>query len=130
MHEICFFYSFFMMHSWNFWLNMNFLKCMFRCLKFDLCFFFCEWCMHEKFDWIWILKMHVFEFKKFDFLFFFIFVLFFKECIYECIKLDFFCFLRSEEYIYDAWNLFYFILFLFWMKMHVWIYEFFYFLGW
>ena len=69
MHEIWFFYSFWMMHAWNSWLNMNFENACLNAWNL-MCFF--EWCMHEIFNWIWILKMYV-ECVKFDFLFFFFF---------------------------------------------------------
>jgi len=41
-----------------------------------------------------------------------------KECIYECIKLDFFCFIIFEECIYEY-------MWIFWIKIHAWMHEFF-----
>jgi len=44
-----------------------------------------------------------------------------RECIYECIKLAFFCFIIFEECIYEC-------MWIFWIKIHAWMHEFFLFL--
>jgi len=58
-------------------------------------------------------------------LFVFLILFFFfkkKECIYECIKLDFFCFIIFEEYIYECMK-FDFLLFCYLWIMRIWMHE-------
>jgi len=66
--------------------------------------------------WIFWMKMHAWMHELF--LPFWYCSLFLIECIYECIKLDFFCFIIFEECIYEC-------MWIFWMKIHAWMHEFF-----
>jgi len=73
--------------------------------------------------------MELFEFSEWKCMFecinsfcLFYFILFLKECIYECIKLDFFCFIIFEECIYECMK-FDFILFCYFWRIHISMHE-------
>jgi len=93
-------------------------KCMLECMNsfrlFDFVLFFLKNTFMNAWNFMNFLNENAWVIFAFLILFFF----FKKECIYECIKLDFFCFIIFEECIYEC-------MWIIWMKIHAWMHEFF-----
>ena len=100
-------------------------------MKFDFCLMHL-W-MHEIFYWIWILKIHIWMHEIWFFLFFFYgafmnvwnFLLnlnfeFEWKCMFEYIKFDFFVLLEECIWMHESLIEYEFLIS---MKMHVWVYE-------
>jgi len=135
MHEIWFF-AWCIHECMKFFIEYEFLKCMFECMKFDFFVFFNGAFMKE---WnFWLNLNFEFEWKcMFEYIKFDSFVLL-EECIYECMKVwlnmnfwfEWKCMFECMKFnfFYSFWRVHLWkleTLWIFWMKMHAWMHEFF-----
>jgi len=104
MHEIWFF-AWYIYECMKFFIEYEFWKYMFTCMKFDFLFFVLFFSGAFMKEWNFLLNLN-FEFEW--------------KCMFEYIKFDFFCIwimhLWMQESLFEYE-------FLVWMIMHVWVHE-------